>query len=452
VARSETPVHGDASNGTAVDQLPQETQFHDHFTRFPPQAQGGQRVLNAILKATGLDAETCARLLGISPVVFGEWAAEQRSIPESYALLLSDVLGVDPSVIRMTSKQAHRIGDLTPAIWYKFRGEELVDADRESVLLIRQLGHYQSEIEEVTGKKAVGWKPLFEALRQGTDAQAPPSEQGRRAARMFRESTGLSQCATGIGEVFRGHLRRLGVLIIESPIQGSRIEGCCFYVGPHPMERPCAFANLYKSTWFRRNVVLMHEIAHAIFDAPSAAASLDFLDSDGASDISEQRAQAFAQEALLPREVLNHIAQSRGISWDRVSPDDMAYLVAETHVEQRVVARAAVAGGFVPPENEIALRSLYITNILTKISERALTTAEYVERQSPDVKQRQMLGKRTTTTPSRPIRLPIPYVRSVIEALRDQMISRGRAAELLMIDSHELDSRFGELVSTLADE
>ncbi len=409
-------------------------------------------MLDAILEATGIDSQACARLLGISPVVFGEWVAGQRSIPESYALLLSDVLGVEPSIIRMTSKQAQRAGDLTPAIWYKFRGAELVDADRESVLLIRQLGHYQNEIEEVTGKRAVGWKPLFEDIRRSIDAQAPPSDQGRRAARMLRESTTLSQCATGIGEVFRGNLRRLGILVIESPIPDSIVEGCSFYVGPHPNERPCVFANSYKSTWFRRNMVLMHEVAHAIFDAVSCGASLDFINSGDGVDLAEQRAEAFAQEALIPKEVLHHIAQSRGVRWDTISPEDLAYLVSETHVEQRAIARAAVAGNLLPPEREVVLKSFDISDQLSAISERALSTEEYVERQGPDVKERQMLGKRTSTIPARPIRLPIPYIRGVIEALQEKVISKGRAAELLMIDKHDLDSRFGGLVPVTADE
>jgi DNA-binding transcriptional regulator YdaS (Cro superfamily) len=86
-------------------------------------------VLNAILEATGIDADACARLLGISPIVFAEWISGQRDIPESYALLLSDVLGVELSKIRMTFKQAQRVGDVTPAIWYKFRGAELVDVN-----------------------------------------------------------------------------------------------------------------------------------------------------------------------------------------------------------------------------------------------------------------------------------------------------------------------------------
>jgi Zn-dependent peptidase ImmA (M78 family) len=409
-------------------------------------------VLETILKATGLDAHQCAGLLGISPVIFDEWAAGQRAIPESYVLLLSDVLGVDAAVIRSSSKHIRRVDECTPAIWYKFRGGDLVDADRESVLLIRQLGHYQNEIEEVTGKKAVGWKTLFEAIRQSNDAQAPPTEQGRRAARSFRESTALSQCATGIGEVFRGNLRRLGILVIESPISGSRVEGCSFYVGSHPMERPCIFANSYQSTWFRRNVVLMHELGHAIFDAPSSGASLDFVDSPEGNELSEQRAQAFAQEALLPREVLHHVSQSHGIKWDAFTSDYMAVLVADTHVEQRMVARAAVAAGFISAEEEEILQNIDIRDRLRQVSERALSTSEYLERLGADGKQKLMLGRRTATIPSRAIRLPVPYVRGVVSALQEKQISRGKAAELLMIDKYDLESRFGDLLQATREE
>ena len=409
-------------------------------------------MLQTILEATGLDTQKCAELLGISPVVFQEWVAGQRPIPESYVLLLSDVFGVDPRIIHSSAKQARRIEDYTPAIWYKFRGENLVDADRESVLLIRQLGHYQNEIEEVTGNRALGWKPLFEAIRQNNDNQAPPSEQGRRAARSMRESTGLSHGATGIGEVFRGNLRRLGILLIESPIPESIVEGCSFYVGAHPSERPCVFANTYESTWFRRNVVLMHEIGHAIFDAPSSGASVDFVDSNESKDLSERRAQAFAQEALLPREVLHHTAQSRGIKWAAITAEDIAQLVAATQVEQKLVARAAVDAGFVPPENEENLRNLDISDRLRGITDRALDTSEYLEKFGKDAEQKLMLGKRTATIPSRPLRLPVPYVRGVVGALLDRRISRGKAAELLMIDKYDLEFRFGNELQTTVDD
>lgn len=76
--------------------------------------------------------------------------------------------------------------------------------------------------------------------------------------------------------MFRGNLRNKGILVIESSAQDSILEGCSFYVGPSGAERPCVFANSYRTTWFRRNRILMHELAHAIFDVESDIATLDF--------------------------------------------------------------------------------------------------------------------------------------------------------------------------------
>lgn len=323
-------------------------------------------MLDAILEAIGLEPERCAGLLGVSPRLFGEWLAAQRSMPASYANLLGDILGVQPSILQAATKQDRMrdVRDFTPAIWYKFRGEGLVDADREYVLLIRHLGRLQNQLENVTGKRAVGWKPLFDAIRREVNGQAPPSEQGRMAAQIFRESTGLSQCATGIGEVFRGNLRRLGIIVTESPIPESRIEGCSFYVGTHPSERPAIFANTHHSTWFRRNVILMHEVGHAVFDVPSVAASLDFSGTDELTEISEKRAQAFAQEALIPRSVLRHIAQGNGIKWTALTAEDLSVLVALTHVEQKMVVQASVNAGFVGIDEKQRLLALDISKIV----------------------------------------------------------------------------------------
>src|ERR1700730_13961443 len=110
--------------------------------------------------------DACSDLLGVSRDVFSEWIASQRPIPESYVSLLCDALGVDEATLMKSSKQLKAKGaaDITPAIWYKFKGENLVSADREAVLLIRQLGHFQNELEEVTGKRSVSWKPLFQGF------------------------------------------------------------------------------------------------------------------------------------------------------------------------------------------------------------------------------------------------------------------------------------------------
>ena len=409
-------------------------------------------MLQQVLASAGLDPQNSARLLGISPRIFGEWVAGQRPIPDSVAHQLSAVLGVQPSTLLASAKRVKtNQADITPAIWYKLRGEQLVDADRECVLLIRQLAYFVNELEEVTQRRAVGWQPLFEGIRRKTDIQAPPREQGRQAARMFRESRDLVRGNIGIGEVFRGNLRAMGLLVIESPLPESKLEGCSFFVGStrpdHQLDRPCIFANTHHGTWFRRNSVLMHEVGHAIFDAESAAASLDFVDTGVADDLTEQRAQAFAQEVLVPQEVLRHIAQARGIRCDRMGPRDLAMLVAETHVEQRTVIAAAVEADFAPLEQAEQYLAMDLSSELRNLTDHALTTKEYIRKIGMDAAA-PWIHKRTTTIPSRPLRLPPHYVKWVQDAFNDAKINRGKAAELLMIDEDTFDERFGKLVNS----
>lgn len=404
-------------------------------------------MLKNILDAANLDANRCAGLLGINPSMFAEWVANQRPIPSSFVPRLSTALGVQPAIFSIPVRSRTNYADVAPAIWYKLRGEKLVDADRECVFLIRQLGHFVNELEELTQNRTVGWKSLFEEIRRATDIQAPPRGQGRQAARMFRESRALAQGRTGIGEVFRGNLRNMGVLLIESPIPESKLEGCSFYVGSPSADRPCIFANTHHVTWFRRNVVLMHEIGHAIFDSESGGASLDFGQPEEASDFSEHRSQAFAQEALVPPEVLRHIAQSHGICWKTISADDLALLVARTGVEQRTVVAAAEEAGLIDSELAAGYISIDIGSRLAELTDRALSAEAYIKKLG-DATAKEWIGKRTTTIPSRKLRLPTSWVKSVLQACSDGEISKGKAAEYLMIDEDLFDERFGNVMNS----
>lgn len=403
-------------------------------------------MLQIVLESVGLDAQTCAGLLGFNPSVFAEWSAGQRPIPESVLPLLSAVFSVPPSVLRAPAKAAKslREEDITPAIWYKFRGPGLVNQDRECVLLIRQLGHYLNELEAVTRNRSVQWKTLFESIRNSTDLQAAPREQGRSAARMFREATSLGHGSKGSGEVLRGVLRSLGVLVFETPLKESRVEGCSFYVGTQAAPRPCIFANTHHVTWFRRNMILMHEIGHAIFESAYVGASLDFLDREEIAEPLEMRAQAFAQECLVPKAVLVHIAQSHGIKWANLSARSLARLVADTHVELQTVVNAAMETGLIVPETADQLKRIDISTDLHELSQHALSTEEYLELVGAENAQ-EWIGKRTTTLTPRPLRLPVGYVTSVVDAYRNSQISSGKAAEYLMIDDSEFIERFGDI-------
>ena len=401
-------------------------------------------MLKQILDSAGLDQKVSADLLGVSSKIFDEWVSGQRAIPDSMIVRLSTILGVSPTDLRSPRKLKGQQADIAPAIWYKLRGEGLVSADRECVLLIRQLGFYMNQLEEVTQKKPAGWKNLFESIRRETDIQAPPREQGRQAARIFRETTGLGKGCTGIGEVFRGYLRNHGILVIESPVPESSVEGCSFYIGSTSQDRPCLFANTHHNTWFRRNQVLIHELGHAIFDVPSVGASVDFAYDNSKPDLAEERAQAFSFEVMIPREVLRQVVNANGIRWDSVQAHELAILVAKTHMEKAAVTTAALECEFIDAQQANAYRSMDITSELKHETERALTTDEFLQKMAPD--QPPWLGKRSTTIPTRILRLPTSYIESIVEAVRNGDISRGKAAELLMIQEDDFEERFGDVI------
>ena len=400
-------------------------------------------MLQKILDTAELDPHTCAGLLGVNPDVFLAWASGQEAIPESFLPLLAAVLSVHPSTLSSPSKISRRWveADITPQIWFKFRGKELVPEDRETVVLIRMMGHYLNELEEVTRQKSVQWKTVFETIRNTVDIQAPVKEQGKSAARIFRQSTSLGHGATGVGEVLRGFLRAIGVLAVEIPISESIVEGCSFYVGAGTSPRPCVFANSHHATWFRRNVILMHELGHAIFE-PFTGATLDLTNGAFEEDI-EIRAQSFAQEALVPREVLLHAAQSMGCKWNALSADSLSNLVAVTHVEPKTLLNAAQDAGFLDSAQVEELRRIDISASLRRVSEHALTTQEYLEKMGTT--DQEWIGKRTATLTARPIRLPIGYVNAVVEAYRNRYISPSKAATYLLVEEKEFLQRFGDI-------
>src|SRR4051812_21465680 len=75
-----------------------------------------RRCMNPYLEVTGLDATTCAKLLGYSPRLFREWAAGQRPIPRSVAQHISSVLGVNVDALMNPPKQKVDAGAIEPAV------------------------------------------------------------------------------------------------------------------------------------------------------------------------------------------------------------------------------------------------------------------------------------------------------------------------------------------------
>ena len=223
-------------------------------------------ILKNIIESTMLEPEFCADLLGVASDQFEEWLTGARPLPRFVIPEISSILGVtEKTLLQVCTGTGMSCATLAPAIWYKLRDSKLVQADREMVALVRKLGYYMDQLATVRGEKLRRFEPLFRGIREKVDRTAPPALQGKEAAHEFRSMTDLEHGQAAIGEWIRPTLRKLGVLTLESPLK-SAVEGCAFSVGSVSGPTPCVFANSYKSTWFRRNAIIMHEVGHAIFD------------------------------------------------------------------------------------------------------------------------------------------------------------------------------------------
>ena len=398
-------------------------------------------MLKEILDSAKLEPSFCASLLGIAPDQFAEWVSGVKPVPSFVLPELSTILGVPESVLTERRKRKYTDDSLlAPAIWFKLRDDRLLQADRETVGLIRKLGFYIGTLHRVTGECPLAYRSHFREIRATVKVTAPPSQQGRDGARLFRNLTGLSHGKEGIGEILRPCLRNAGLLVVESPLPKSEVEGCAFNVGSDENLTPCLYTNTFKSTWFRRNLTLCHELAHAIFDLDSEQFMADFLGEDGKT-LQELRAAAFALECLLPKAVLIHLQNQLGIDWENLNEKQLAMLVARSHVEQNVVLSAALAAELIEMDRYELYSGMKIGELLKGISEHALSTSDYLK-QVAATSPLWVSENRTANLGLRRLRLPAGYVKRVLEARDEGLISNRKAAEMVMMDFDVFEHRF----------
>lgn len=407
--------------------------------------------IRAVIEGAGLTLEACARALSVNPDLFSEWADAKREIPPVYADNLSAILGTRVDALNVKGLGSRKVEP--SAIWFKFRGEEFSNADREAILLIRRLGHNVNQLERATeGQPNRAWDLLFQNVRAAVDLQDSPQAQGRAAARAFRSLTHFGKGGTGASEYLRGSLRSRGILLIESPIKQSSMEGCAFLVGDSDSQRPCIFVNNFSTTWFRRNVVILHELGHAIFDQ-SSGVEIDTLtdqDSHHKDSLVETRAEAFARECLLPKNLVLTFCNQTGAQITRLTPASLAALIDFSGVEQKTVVELLCDYGLI----DEALQSQYLAydvwDKLKEINTHALSTVEFVKRIGKEA-ARPWFNKRATTLSERKLLLPVTYIKAVLEAVRTFKVSIGRASELLMIDRETFELRFADLMMEIAE-
>jgi Zn-dependent peptidase ImmA (M78 family) len=407
-------------------------------------------MLKQIIEATRLKPEFCASLLRVPVEHFKEWMDGKRPLPQFVIQELSTILGVSERTL-LERAPIRGTEALAPAIWFKLRAEGLTDADRDFVALVRRLGFFIGQLEAIRGlRSSASWRAVAQTVLGEIDRSAPPAVQGREAALSFRGAANLAHGQTGIGELIRRRLRQIGLVLIESPIPKSALEGCAFGIGRDTNVRACVFANTFKSTWFRRNEVLLHEVCHVIFDLENDPVPMDFRDEeDEAPGLSEARARAFAQEILVPKSVLVHYANQFGLHWTCLQPEHVARLMASVHVEQRTLLRAAFEADLISDEILVQYSAYDCAAALRGLSPHALPTLEYLRTQASE-SPKWIAENRNTTVGARTLRLPAGYVQQVIATANAGDISVAKAAELLMMDRYSFTDRFGDLLAEVS--
>jgi Zn-dependent peptidase ImmA (M78 family) len=408
-----------------------------------------ESMLKQIIDAARLRVESCASLLRVPREHFEAWVEGRSPIPSYVIPELAAILGVsERELVTGTATKRQGSESLAPAVWFKLRDDKLTDAEREFVGLVRQLGFFMGQLAIVRkARPAVKWRVVASEVLSGIDRSSPPASQGQEAAIRFRQVLDLDHGQTGIGELIRPRLRQHGLVVIESPIPASALEGCAFSIGRGEAPLPCVFANTFRSTWFRRNEVILHEVCHALFDLDNDPVALDFKEDEPTGQIAESRARAFALNCLLPEGVLTHYTNQLGINWNSLGARELAVLMAKSHSEKRTVLRSAQELGLVDAAQAQHYESLDCSEALRANSSHALTAFEFLASRTESSDPLWSAKNRTTTIGPRPLRLPVAYVEQVIESLNAGEISLGKAAELLMVDETTFLDRFEDLVN-----
>jgi Zn-dependent peptidase ImmA (M78 family) len=392
--------------------------------------------LSTILSTFGVDRKFWTQILRCSDRQLNDWFVGRRELPHSVAETLSEVIGVPADVFSRQRKEPIKPETVLPPLWLKARQSGVDEAGYRAIASARLLAARYEEVLSLVEPSSVSPRLLINEIKEAVDPQRPASVQGALAARAFLNLTTLGKGAVGIGEVIRGFLRARGILILETPIDNAQLEGFCVPVGSEANVRPCIVANSYRTTWFRRNSVILHEFAHAIFDLDAVNGVFD-LSARGQEDIAEQRADSFALHALVPQRLLTATLSRQRLHLKNLDEAGMAELISATHAEQGLFIKAAREYGLVSDEEADRLKTLRVARELRarSIHARGLAGLPREALIYPEVLD---WGPRLTSFPLEGLRLPIPFVRLVLQALENHKINSGKAAELLMADDKQL--------------
>ena len=280
------------------------------------------------------------------------------------------------------------------------------DEDRPKVVTVFERARALLEVNATLGRLA--------GLRSQFSPEAPKPEAAKDGYRLANQvRTALGNETEPLPDMVTLLEDRFDILVRMEPLASARIEALSLHE-----PQTGAAAALLNATGKRRSnpltarVDLAHELGHILFDPPDRENPLVIdVETDEGRSIShaEQRARAFAAELLMPAEGLRRLLGRP--RYEMSTPQALA-LVERVRREFRTPIEITV--------NHLFWREYIVDWLRQELIEQA-------RRAEPSP------GIETTGAPVVPARDVLE--RRVVEALRRDLISDGRARELLQLSA-----------------
>ena len=283
---------------------------------------------------------------------------------------------------------------------YRTHGDQFSPEDRWAV----QEFLYLCECEQFLWQ-ALERSPLISFSFRKTGSHY--KRQGADAAEALRRFKNY-QANQVVSDVFQD-LRSIGFHVFRRRLGNSKISGLCVR---HPQAGNCLLIN-YDEDMFRQRFTAAHEGGHAILDDDQSV----IVSYEGAHDLREVRANAFASGYLVPRETL------------ALLPNDLPW-TPET------VTEWGIRFGVNPEPLLFALKDI------GRVSEQQVENLRRV-RIPPNMKNDPELSNSLSANTSRRVRemlergLSAPYVNLCFDAYDaddQRIVSAARLAEMLLAD------------------
>jgi Zn-dependent peptidase ImmA (M78 family) len=280
-------------------------------------------------------------------------------------------------------------------------GSEFSKKDRRNILEFIFL----CECEHQLGQELERRVERFEYTPHGTFYKG----HGADTAKALRAHFGYTPNAVP-SDVY-ADFRKLGFHVFRRRLVNSNISGLTIR---HPFAGTCVLVN-YDEDIYRQRFTAAHEAAHGILDRDQEFV-VSFASESTRDQKIEIRANTFASRYLLPQSVITNIPVS---AWTGAEVVEWA---SRLKVSTSALAIALKEAGQIDAETASRLRKIRVPAHLKADPELSGLDGRSLER------KRELLERGLSTF----------YVDICFQALSEDLISAGRAAEMMLVDDFEL--------------